>query len=1549
MRFLQALLLFPLMALCVAEATPLASVQVAADGAGAVAPGGGEYQVGTLLTFTATPGGGFVFGDWTDASGALLSPGNHGPTLEYLVTGDAQIVAHFAPSPFADAAGEWTAWLRTFDFDASGNPLATAHGLAAVALAGSGAFTGTLRFDAENFALNGMCDAAGRASLLFPRAGRRPLRVELRVKIEQPRDQLSLAVYDGEVCAMASVSRGDAAGLAARYTVSLELTGNFAGRGCATLTRGLDGEFNGAGSLANGTAFAFATHPGVDHSTGAMTLPVEAMLTGGGSLSGQIVLQNAALPVNDFSATLQWIAPPPGNAAPPGPPEIAPTASVFVGPLGADANDGTAEFPLATLDAALARIGGEGEIAMLPGDYEHASLNLATAHKVTLRSAPGHTARVFFGEKIMGGAFTHHQGNVWKTAILSGVPVQGSENRWWIFEIGKGEAVIPAGTGLPQQRLRAMRLDHFQLVQAQSIENVDAANGRYFVDGNMLYLRTSGGAPPRTDQEFRIPSQAADDCVVFGAGPQCDITLRGIEVYFACNGADVSGAASYCATGCKFFGSGNSGIRTGGASVGIEEKCEYAANANDGCSPQNYGPSPSPITVIDAWSHDNGDEGHSLHGNCRGFYFAGLYEFNANGGLTPAIGANAVIQGAFTRGNLVGINPAVLPPVNVFVADWTSSGDIITGLANWTSGLATVVDSRVLHPLGYSFTCVVGDARIAVFRTILQGGIGRAGGGPNITFSDAPLAVERSDASQAVPVSAVGSRYEAPGTHQRVAPFGSRSPNGYIVVRSAHAQRGFVIELAESFTLDTASHVTINGPNPRQLTLQIDAQTGRFTGGFNDLFQPAVTRTLAGVILQPQHYGTGFSPTSGGSAEVIVSIPDDVGEGTPSFPETTITAGPGTPANSAGATFTFTGTDDVTPPGSLAFECRLDGGTVATATSPKTCTGLADGAHAFFVWAINAAGNADPTPAVWTWRVDTLPPETTILSCPSGTVKDREATITFTANEAGVVFRASLDGGTEETVLSPKTYTGLTDGAHTFSIRAIDAAGNAAPAPATHSWKVRDGTPHPTRFTEGAPVPDAGAPADAVLASLGFTAIDEDGNVALAAKWTSASKGKGKGIFTATRSVAEVGDPVPGVDGATFATLSDPVIDGGRVAFLATLADAPTANVAAVFSDAPTGALVVVARAGDAAPGADGAAFKSFQGVAVSGTSVAFFGKLKAGSGSPVVTATGDRGLWAMDATHPLTLLLREGQIVGGRKIKTLVSFMAGDGSPGQGRGWLRTPEGGSPHVMALAFFTDKTQAVLSADLDGMVTALSQSGPGGAGGPDLAGANFASFGVPAANAAGHSAFRATLTVGAGGVTEADAGGIFFRDPTAALHTPVARTGGAAGVTGAKFFALKDPVLASDGGLAFPATIKGGGVRGLAKRTLWWLPPDGALTLLAQGGAEPAGLPGAQWQTFDSLAIAAERGPIFTATLVTGPGGVTGKSAAGVWAVTSAGTLQLLFRTSSRIGGKKVRSFAVLKAVPGSVGVTHSFNDSGVVLWKAIFTDGTQAIITTAIP
>src|SRR5207302_8738410 len=79
-------------------------------------------------------------------------------------------------------------------------------------------------------------------------------------------------------------------------------------------------------------------------------------------------------------------------------------------------------------------------------------------------------------------------------------------------------------------------------------------------------------------------------------------------------------------------------------------------------------------------------------------------------------------------------------------------------------------------------------------------------------------------------------------------------------------------------------------------------------------------------------------------------------------PNTTIDASPSSPSNDTTPTFAFSSSE----PGST-FECRVDGGSWATCTSPHTTAALAEGSHPFEVRATDLSGNTDATPASFTW------------------------------------------------------------------------------------------------------------------------------------------------------------------------------------------------------------------------------------------------------------------------------------------------------------------------------------------------------------------------------------------------------------------------------------------------------------------------------------------------------------------------------------------------------------------------------------------------------
>ena len=87
---------------------------------------------------------------------------------------------------------------------------------------------------------------------------------------------------------------------------------------------------------------------------------------------------------------------------------------------------------------------------------------------------------------------------------------------------------------------------------------------------------------------------------------------------------------------------------------------------------------------------------------------------------------------------------------------------------------------------------------------------------------------------------------------------------------------------------------------------------------------------------------------------------------------------------------------------------------------------------------------------------DTTAPETTIASGPSASTTAREASFAFSANEAGSTFECALDGAAFSACSSPQSYSGLALGAHTFQVRATDAAGNTDATPAQASWTITE-------------------------------------------------------------------------------------------------------------------------------------------------------------------------------------------------------------------------------------------------------------------------------------------------------------------------------------------------------------------------------------------------------------------------------------------------------------------------------------------------------------
>lgn len=87
--------------------------------------------------------------------------------------------------------------------------------------------------------------------------------------------------------------------------------------------------------------------------------------------------------------------------------------------------------------------------------------------------------------------------------------------------------------------------------------------------------------------------------------------------------------------------------------------------------------------------------------------------------------------------------------------------------------------------------------------------------------------------------------------------------------------------------------------------------------------------------------------------------------------------------------------------------------------------------------------------------VKDLAPEASITSQPADP-STLPASFVFTASTVFPLarFECQLDGGEFAACTTPRMHTGLSDGAHTFEVRAVDTSGFVDSTPATVTWTV---------------------------------------------------------------------------------------------------------------------------------------------------------------------------------------------------------------------------------------------------------------------------------------------------------------------------------------------------------------------------------------------------------------------------------------------------------------------------------------------------------------
>jgi hypothetical protein len=270
-----------------------------------------------------------------------------------------------------------------------------------------------------------------------------------------------------------------------------------------------------------------------------------------------------------------------------------------------------------------------------------------------------------------------------------------------------------------------------------------------------------------------------------------------------------------------------------------------------------------------------------------------------------------------------------------------------------------------------------------------------------------------------------------------------------VVLKTVGTWKITATDTSDDYLYGTSPNIKVNASALDHLTLApasasipqggSQGYTAAGLDAYNNSLGDMTGQTVFGIAPDGSCVGATCTANAAGPHTVTGNVSGKLGTATllvldTTPPETTISSAPPDPANSGTATFSFTGSDNVTAPASLSFRCQLDGAGFSDCSSPKSYGGLAEGSHVFQVRAADEAGNTDATAASHAWTIlsPNTPPSITGLSTTPNPVNEMDPmtlAVSFADPDAADTHTVTIVWGDG----SPNTAVELGAGVTTFS------------------------------------------------------------------------------------------------------------------------------------------------------------------------------------------------------------------------------------------------------------------------------------------------------------------------------------------------------------------------------------------------------------------------------------------------------------------------------------------------------------------------------------